>query len=314
VASDPELSHVGFNEGLAMSSFEWMELQTLTADIETARDRLTDARKRRDQGRIRALEAEITQAEKRRLQLVAHISTSIATAPEPPPPTGKAAADPAEGAAPVAQAPPESPPGEQPQAAELAAAAEAAAPAEAEEDAAADDLSAAVAEAAPDVVEDEALPPPAVTDEAGELDEGPAPARGRRAKQSADDDEASAAAPETPTDEPEAAPPPLEPQDQVAATASPAAAPTAISLQGGTNVWDQLSAGDIERAKRELGVRRAEMLARHADELKALEAEQGQIDTLEQAIASFLQKFNTDAAAAVVKLDQERELRQQGGN
>ena len=79
-------------------------------------------------------------------------------------------------------------------------------------------------------------------------------------------------------------------------------------------MWDQLSAGDIERAKRELGVRRAEMLARHAEELKALEAEQGQIDTLEQAIASFLQKFNADAAAAVVKLDQERELRQQGGN
>src|SRR5712691_857374 len=122
-----------------MSSFEWMELQTLTGDIETARDRLADARKRRDQGRIRALEAEITQAEKRRLQLVAHISTSIATAPEPPPTKGKAAADGAESTAPVAQAPPESRPEEQPAAAELAAAAE--------EDAAADDVSVAVAEA-----------------------------------------------------------------------------------------------------------------------------------------------------------------------
>src|SRR5260370_25202169 len=162
-----------------MSSFEWMELQTLTADIETARDRLADARKRRDQGRIRALEAEITQAEKRRLQLVAHISTSIATAPEPPA-KGKAAADGAESGAPVAQAPPESPPGEQPAAAELAAAAEAAARAQAEEDAAADDVSVAVAEApeaAPDVVEDKALPAPALTDEAGEPDEEPLPAR-----------------------------------------------------------------------------------------------------------------------------------------
>src|SRR5260370_29330295 len=195
-----------------MSSFEWMELQTLTADIETARDRLTDARKRRDQGRIRALEAEITQAEKRRLQLVAHISTSIATAPEPPL-KGKAAADGVENAAPVAQAPPESRPEEQPAADELAAAAAAATPAEGEEDAAADDLSAAVAAAVPDLVEDEAPPAPALTDEAGELDEQPAPARGRRAKQSADDDEAPAAAPETPADEPAAEPPPREPQD-----------------------------------------------------------------------------------------------------
>src|SRR5260370_1212696 len=76
-----------------MSSFEWMELQTLTADIETARDRLADARKRRDQGRIRALEAENTQAEKRRLQPVAPIFTSIPPAPDPPPPKRKPAAD-----------------------------------------------------------------------------------------------------------------------------------------------------------------------------------------------------------------------------
>src|SRR5712692_7672215 len=141
-----------------MSSFEWMELQTLTADIETARDRLADARKRRDQGRIRALEAEITQAEKRRLQLVAHISTSIATAPEPPPAKGKAVAEAAESAAPVTRArPDELPelPEEQPPADELAPAAAAAAAAEG---AAADDFSVAVAEAAPDVVEDAALP------------------------------------------------------------------------------------------------------------------------------------------------------------
>src|SRR5260370_9760943 len=270
-----------------MSSSEGREQKPFAADIETARDRLTDARKRRDQGRIRALEAEITQAEKRRLQLVAHISTSIATAPEPPP-KGKAAAEPVEGLAPVAQAPPESLPEEQPAAAEVTAAAVAAAPAEANEEAAADDLSAAVAEAVPDLVEDAAPPAPAVTDEAGEPDEEPAPARGRRAKQSADDDQAPAAAPEPPVDEPAAEPPPLEPQDQIAAAASAAVAPTALSSQGGRNVWDQLSAGDIEREKRELGVRRAEMLARHAEELKALEAEQGQIDTLEQPIARFL--------------------------
>jgi hypothetical protein len=134
-----------------------------------------------------------------------------------------------------------------------------------------------------------------------------------------DDRVATAAATEdeTPRAEDAAEPPPAEPQFQTAAAAaSPLPGLMAMSSEGGPNVWDQLTPTDIDRAKRELGVRRAEMLARHADELKALEAEQGQIDVLEQAIASFVTKFTAPASgeAAVVKLDQERELRQQGGN
>ena len=65
-----------------MSSFEWMELQTLTNDIELARSRLVAARKSGDRGRVTALEDEITRAENRRLQLLAHISTNIVTIPE----------------------------------------------------------------------------------------------------------------------------------------------------------------------------------------------------------------------------------------
>src|SRR6202030_3083699 len=70
------------NEGFSMSSFEWMELQTLTNDIELARSRLVAARKSGDRGRVTALEDEITRAENRRLQLLAHISTNIVTIPE----------------------------------------------------------------------------------------------------------------------------------------------------------------------------------------------------------------------------------------
>ena len=55
-------------------------------------------------------------------------------------------------------------------------------------------------------------------------------------------------------------------------------------------MWDQLKPSDIERVKNELGTRRAEMLARHAEELKELEAEQSQLETLEQAIQMFLHK------------------------
>src|SRR6266851_4924751 len=65
-----------------MSSFEWMELQTLTNDIELSRSRLVEARRSGDRGRVTALEEEITRAESRRLQLLAHISTNIVTIPE----------------------------------------------------------------------------------------------------------------------------------------------------------------------------------------------------------------------------------------
>ena len=79
-------------------------------------------------------------------------------------------------------------------------------------------------------------------------------------------------------------------------------------------MWDQLTPNHIERAKVELLQRRAEMLTRHAAELKGLDADQSQLETLEQAIATFLQKFNPPPESAVVKLDQERELRQQGNS
>lgn len=75
-------------------------------------------------------------------------------------------------------------------------------------------------------------------------------------------------------------------------TAAFARAPKADSAEGGINVWEQLKPSDFERARRDLDTRRAEMLARHAEELKALEADQTQLDTLEQAIAAFAQKFS----------------------
>ena len=77
--------------------------------------------------------------------------------------------------------------------------------------------------------------------------------------------------------------------------------------------WDQLKPSDITRAKEDLVTRRAEMVARHAEELRGLEADQAELDGLEQAITAFLQKFNSPAGAGVVKLDAERELRQTAG-
>jgi hypothetical protein len=73
-------------------------------------------------------------------------------------------------------------------------------------------------------------------------------------------------------------------------------------------VWDQLTPTHIERAKQELDIRRAEMLARHAEELKALDTDQNEIDSLAQAIDAFVRKFNLPSAgASVVHLDEQRD-------
>ena len=53
--------------------------------------------------------------------------------------------------------------------------------------------------------------------------------------------------------------------------------------EGVDPVWNQLTRVDLQQIKRELDERRAEMLARHAEELKAIESETAEIDTLEQA-------------------------------
>ncbi len=86
----------------------------------------------------------------------------------------------------------------------------------------------------------------------------------------------------------------------------PADAAPAGSASGGVIVWDQLTADDIERARNEVAGRRAEMLARHAEELKALDADRQQLEALEQAIAAFLRKYTPAAAGVIVDLAETR--------
>jgi hypothetical protein len=104
----------------------------------------------------------------------------------------------------------------------------------------------------------------------------------------------------------------LEPASFVAIDAiSPEPAPFADALEGVATVWDQLTRADIERVKRELGVRRAELLSRHAEELRALDAAQTDIDTFEQTIDAFARKFNIAGGEVVVPFDGERGARGQ---
>lgn len=94
----------------------------------------------------------------------------------------------------------------------------------------------------------------------------------------------------------------VQPQT-VSATAEPASA-----KKGLATMWDKLTAADLERVKRGLASRRSEMLARHAEELKALEAEQIEIDVIERAIAAFTEKFKLTGTAEVIPLEAERVL------
>ncbi len=134
-----------------------------------------------------------------------------------------------------------------------------------------------------------------------------------KAKDGAGSGQATASAAEDLEGEADGAQPFPDRVDRIVAggAASTAAALKADGIGGGKTMWDQLTPSDIERAKSEIGERRAEMLARHAEELKGLDADQSQLETLELAIASFLRKFNAPAEGAIVKLDEERELRQQ---
>ncbi len=90
----------------------------------------------------------------------------------------------------------------------------------------------------------------------------------------------------------------------VAEAVSRDAAPVINRLEGVASVWDQLSRTDLDRVKRELGLRRAELLTRHAEELRALDAEQSEIDAFEQAIDAFARKFNLSGAEVVVPFEE----------
>jgi hypothetical protein len=100
--------------------------------------------------------------------------------------------------------------------------------------------------------------------------------------------------------------PPVEEAEPQTIAAGAEADPSANTNKGADFMWDKLTAGDLERVKRGLATRRSEILARHAEELKALEADQNEIDVIEKAIAVFTQKFKLASTAEVIPLEGER--------
>jgi DNA-binding helix-hairpin-helix protein with protein kinase domain len=77
-------------------------------------------------------------------------------------------------------------------------------------------------------------------------------------------------------------------------------------------MWN-ITSDDIQRAKDQIELRRAEVEARYAEEKKALEAEIAGIETLERAAAEFTLKHHRDDAGITPKTVAPAEAASDGG-
>jgi hypothetical protein len=56
-------------------------------------------------------------------------------------------------------------------------------------------------------------------------------------------------------------------------------------------MWEQLTPADIQQVRCQVALERAAILSRHAEELKAHDAQQDEIETLERLVEAFAQKY-----------------------
>jgi hypothetical protein len=56
-------------------------------------------------------------------------------------------------------------------------------------------------------------------------------------------------------------------------------------------MWQVLTRTDVERATEELKLRREQLLSRHAEEIRNLDVERAEVETLAQMAAAFAEKF-----------------------
>jgi hypothetical protein len=68
-------------------------------------------------------------------------------------------------------------------------------------------------------------------------------------------------------------------------------------------MWEQITHGDIERAKTELNRKRAETLRRHAEEIAGLDAQLQDIERFEGIVAAFFDEYMTAENASAVEKD-----------
>jgi hypothetical protein len=74
-------------------------------------------------------------------------------------------------------------------------------------------------------------------------------------------------------------------------------------------MWEQLTPLDIQCARERLTALRTMTLSRHAEEIKRLDLEQGEIEAFERLAESFAQRYMNSAASQLSKQDQSPSVR-----
>src|SRR5690349_12471616 len=65
-------------------------------------------------------------------------------------------------------------------------------------------------------------------------------------------------------------------------------------------MWEQITQADIERARKELSLKRAETLRRQAEEIEGLDAQFQDIERFEGVVAAFVEEFMSPEIAPAV--------------
>ena len=65
-------------------------------------------------------------------------------------------------------------------------------------------------------------------------------------------------------------------------------------------MWEQITQADIEQARTELNLRRAETLRRHAEEIEDLDAHLQDIERFEQVVAAFVEQYMSPETVSAV--------------
>jgi hypothetical protein len=86
------------------------------------------------------------------------------------------------------------------------------------------------------------------------------------------------------------------------------------TIEGTERAWEMITRSDIERATQDLTFRRAQMLARHAEEVKNLDDERDEIEALTRMVAAFTEKFKKQATAAHEVLKNQKDGNEKTGD
>ena len=65
-------------------------------------------------------------------------------------------------------------------------------------------------------------------------------------------------------------------------------------------MWEQITQADIERARKELSLKRAETLRRQAEEIEGLDAQFQDIERFEGVVAAFVEEYMSPEIASTV--------------